>query len=126
VVAGSVLNKAQAIFGKFATPRISAAMHAFLSKPGSGNRPGDSDGAATTDQTTPQPEYQTTGEATRQPEYGATGDATSYEAAGDGARQPGYQTAGDGTRQPDYGTPDESLGDAGYGTLPSEGRLNAD
>ena len=114
VVAGSVLNKAQALFGKFATPRISAAIHAFLSKPGSGNRAGDRDGAATTDQAAPQPEYQTTDQATSQPSYGATADATSYEAAGDW------------TRQPDYGTPAESQGDAGYGTLPSEGRLNAE
>ena len=62
VVAGSVLNRAQAIFGKFAAPRISAAMHAVLAKPGSGKQGGDQEGGGRRrGQPATEPESQPTG-----------------------------------------------------------------
>ena len=113
VVAGSVLNKAQALFGKFAGRLASLrTIHAFLSKPGSGNRAGDGG--------PPRPTRQLHSLSTRRPTKPRTSRRTGPLLTRRAMRRPAMDQA------PDYGTPAESQGDAGYGTLPSEGRLNAE
>jgi short-subunit dehydrogenase len=114
VVAGSALNKAQALFGKLATPRISAAMHAVLAKPGSGKRAGDDDGPATTDDSAPRPRHESRA-------YESTGyESTGYESTG-------YGSSGSGaTPQEVTGAGQGEAPEAGYGSWPDEGRQNVE
>jgi len=89
VVAGSVLNRAQAIFGKFAPPRVSAAMHAVLAKPGSGKQPGEGNGASGGGPTETRDES-TDIAATSEPGYGYPSGSPSEPGYGSPTSEPGY------------------------------------